>query len=207
MPDGDVLHPFAQQIYMWNDLWLGDQSDAAHFVVVAKRREKEQVAEADKAAFREVCTFFMRMKLNTRLFQRKVDWRNPGLRLIAVLDKANREAASSAIATPARKGSKQQRRSSAGIGRDSSESRTGLAIEWNLEVGSSWVWNDHQEGAAKSDPKLLTRLLQEACYLPDESDYLTEGKTVIMPIDMLSSTYKRFLAKRASYVVTHKGGK
>jgi hypothetical protein len=28
-----------------------------------------------------------------------------------------------------------------------------------------------------------------------------------MPIDMLSSTYKRLLAKRASYVVTHKGGK
>jgi hypothetical protein len=48
--------------------------------------------------------------------------------------------------------------------------------------------------------------LQEACYLPDESDYLTEGKTV-MPIDMLSSTYKRFLAKRTSYAVTHKGGK
>jgi hypothetical protein len=118
------------------------------------------------------------MKLNTRLFQRKVDWRNPGPRLIDVLDKANRQAASSAIATPARKGSKQQCRSSAGIGRDSSESRTGLAVEWNLEVGSSWVWNDNQEGAAKSDPKLLTtsRLLQEAGYLPDESDYLTERR-------------------------------
>jgi hypothetical protein len=38
----------------------------------------------------------------------------------------------------------------------------------------------------------LTRLLQEACYLPDKSDYLTEGKAVL-PIDMLSSTYKRFL--------------
>jgi hypothetical protein len=66
------------------------------------------------------------------------------------------------------------------------------------------TWN--REGAAKSDPKLLTRLLQEACYLPDESDYLTEGKTV-MPIDMLSSTYKRFFTKRASYVVAHKGGR
>jgi hypothetical protein len=178
MLNGDVLHPF---------------------VVVAKRHEKEQVTEADKAAVREVCTFFMRMKLNARLFQRNVHWRNPGLRLTEVLDKANRQAANSALATSARKGSKQQRRSFAGVGRDSSESGTGLAVEWNLEVGSSWVWNDNQEGAAKSDPKILTRLLQEACYLPDESDYLTEGKTV-MPIDMLSSTYTRFLAKRASYI-------
>jgi hypothetical protein len=48
--------------------------------------------------------------------------------------------------------------------------------------------------------------LQEANYLPDESDLLTEGKKVI-PIDMMSSTNKSFLAKRASYVVTHKGGK
>jgi hypothetical protein len=109
---------------------------------------------------------------------------------------------------PARKCSKQQRRSFAGIGRDSSESRTDLAVEWNLKVGSSsWVWNDNQEGAAKSDPKILTKLLQEVIYLPDESDYLAVGKTV-MPIDMLFSTYKRFLAKRSSsYVVTHKGGK
>jgi hypothetical protein len=52
----------------------------------------------------------------------------------------------------------------------------------------------------------LTRLLQEACYLPDESDYLTEGKAVL-PIDILSSTYKRFLTRRASYVVPRKDGK
>jgi hypothetical protein len=146
------------------------------------------------------------MKLHTRLFQQKVDWHNPGSRLTEVLDKANRQAVNSALAAPSRHCSKQQRRSSAGLGRDSSESRTGLAVEWNLEVGSSWVWNDNQEGAAKSDPKLLTGLLQKACYLPDESDYLTERKTV-MPIDMLSSTYKRFLATRASHVVPHKGGK
>ncbi len=48
--------------------------------------------------------------------------------------------------------------------------------------------------------------MQEACYLPDESDYLTEGKA-FLPIDMLSSTYKRFLNRRASYVVPHEGGK
>jgi hypothetical protein len=63
------------------------------------------------------------------------------MRLSAVLDKAYRASASSATATPVRKGSKQQRPSSAGIGRDSSEIRTSLAVEWNLKVGSSWVWN------------------------------------------------------------------
>ncbi len=141
-------------------MWL-EQDGAAHFVVVAKRYEKEQIAEADRAAVREVCVFFMRMKQHTRLYQQQVDWRNPGTRLAGVLDKANWQAANSALATPFRKGTKQQRRSSTGFGRDSSESRTGLAVEWNLEIGSSWVWNDNQEGAARSDPKLLTRLLQK----------------------------------------------
>jgi hypothetical protein len=191
MPDGDVLHPFAPQSYMWDDLWR-EQDGAAQFVVVAKRHEKEQVAEADKAAVREVCTFFIRMKLHTSLFKQKVDWRYPGSRLTDVLDKANRKAANSALAAPARKSSTQRHRSSAGLGRDSLVPRTGLAVEWNLEIDSSWVWNDNQDGATKSDPQLLTRLLQEACYLPDESDYLTKGKAVL-PIDMLSSTYKRFL--------------
>ncbi len=104
------------------------------------------------------------------------------------------------------KGTKQQHRSSTGFGRDSSESRTGLAVEWNLEIGSSWVWNDNQEGAARSDPKLLTRLLQKAAYLPDESDVLTEGKTV-MTIDMLTSTYKRLLMARSSSFTVQKSGK
>jgi hypothetical protein len=128
MPEGDVLHPFAPQSYLWDDLWL-EQDGAAHFVVVAKRYEKEQVAEADRAAVREVCVFFMRTKQHTRLYQQKVDWRNPGTRLAGVLDKANWQAANSALAAPFRKGTKQQRRSSTGFGRDSSESRTGLAVE------------------------------------------------------------------------------
>jgi hypothetical protein len=148
----------------------------------------------------------MRMKKHTRLYQQKIDWRNPGPRLAGVLDKANWQAANSALAAPFRKDTKQQRRSSTGFGRDSSESRTGLAVEWNLEIGSFWVWNDNQEGAARSDPKLLTRLLQKAGYLPDESDVLTEGKTVV-PIDMLSSTYKRFLVARSSSFTVQKGGK
>jgi hypothetical protein len=90
MPDGDVLHPFAPQSYMWDDLWL-EQDGAAQFVIVAKRYEREQVAEADKAAVCEVCTFFMKMKTHTSLFQQKVDWRHPGSRLTDVLDKANRQ--------------------------------------------------------------------------------------------------------------------
>jgi hypothetical protein len=96
MPEGDVLHPFAPQSYLWDDLWL-EQDGAAHFVIVAKRYEKEQVAEADRAAVREVCVFFMRMKQHTRLYQQQVDWRNPGPLLAGVLDKANWQAANSAL--------------------------------------------------------------------------------------------------------------
>ncbi len=129
----------------------------------------------------------MQMKRHTSLYQQKVDWRHPGSLLAGVLDRANWQAANAAMAAPFRKGTKQQRRSSTGLGRDSSELRSGLAVEWNLEIGSSWVWNDNQEGAARSDPMLLTRLLQKAAYLPDESDYLAEGKTDV-PIDMLTST-------------------
>jgi hypothetical protein len=95
MPNGDVIHPFSQQNYMWDDLWL-EQDGAAQFVVVAKRHEKQQSTDTDRAAVREVCTFFRRMKLNTRLFQLKVDWQNPGMRLRTVLDKASRAAAASA---------------------------------------------------------------------------------------------------------------
>ena len=99
MPEGDVLHPFAPQHFLWDDLWL-EQDGAAHFVVVAKRYEREQVAEVDKSAVREVCVFFMRMKQHTRLYQQKVDWRNPGTRLAGVLDKANWQAANSALRPP-----------------------------------------------------------------------------------------------------------
>ena len=86
-----------------------------------------------------------------------------------------------------RKGSKQQRRSSAGIGRDASDSLPGLTIEWNVDAASSWVWNDNQKGAALNDPKLLTRLLQKNGFLPDEDDYISEGKKVL-PVDALSLT-------------------
>jgi hypothetical protein len=65
-------------------------------------------------------------------------------------------------------------------------------IEWSVDAPSSWVWNDNQKGAAINDPKLLTRLLQKNKILPDEDDYLSEGKKVL-PVDALSSAYKKFL--------------
>ncbi len=75
---------------------------------------------------------------------------------------------------------KGKRRSSAGIGREASDSLPGLTIEWN------------QKGATMNDPKLLTRLLQKKKLLHDEDDYLAEGKKVL-PVDALSSAYKKFL--------------
>jgi hypothetical protein len=48
--------------------------------------------------------------------------------------------------------------------------------------------------------------LQKAAYLPDESDYLAEGKTDV-PIDILTSTYKKFLVARSSSFTVQKGGK
>ncbi len=102
------------------------------------------------------------------------------------MDQAGRADAAIISSTQMRKGNKQQRRSSAGIGRDASDSLPGLTIEWNVDAPSSWVWNDNQKGAAMNDPKLLTRLLQKNKFLPDEDDYLAEGKKVL-PVDALSS--------------------
>jgi hypothetical protein len=108
-----------------------------------------------------------------------------------------------------RKGPKQQRRSSAGMGRDNSDSLSGLMIEWNVDAPSSWVWNDNQRGAAMDDTTLLARLLQKNNVLPDEDDILAEGKKVL-PVEALSSAYKKFLNADNSFVVqttSYKGGK
>ncbi len=96
-----------------------------------------------------------------------------------MIDQASRATAAFVASTPARKQSKQQRRSSAGIRRDLCELLPGLAVEWNVDAEFSWVWSDNQEGAAKSDSELLTRLLQHTGYLLDKSDYLAEGKKVL----------------------------
>jgi hypothetical protein len=125
-----------------------------------------------------------------------------------VLDKASRAAVAYVASTPARKQSKQQRRSSAGIGRELADTLPGLAVEWNVEAEYSWVWNDNQVGAANNDPELLTRLLQQSRYLSDESDYRAEGKKDV-PVEVLHSAYKKFLGRNnpSPVSITGKGGK
>jgi hypothetical protein len=108
-----------------------------------------------------------------------------------------------------RKEPKQQRRSSAGMGRVNSNSPSGLMVEWNVDAPYSWVWNDNQRGAAMDDPKLLARLLHKNNVLPDEDDYLAEGKKVL-PVEALSAAYKKYLNVDNSFVVqttSYKGGK
>jgi hypothetical protein len=116
----------------------------------------------------EACIFFMKMKANTRCYQQQVEWANPSTRVKQVLDAASKGV--SAPAAPARKGAKQQRRSTSGAIRSSSEPLTRLTVEWNTEVETAWVWKDNQEGAAKADPWLFTRLLQKADIIPAEGD-------------------------------------
>jgi hypothetical protein len=60
-----------------------------------------------------------------------------------------------------------------------------------------------------NDPKLLTRLLQKSKLLPDEDNYLSEGRKVL-PVDALSSAYKKFLMPDNSFTVqtlSYKSGK
>jgi hypothetical protein len=165
MLNGDVLHPFSQQNVAWDDLWL-EQDDGNDLRVFVNGLRNRLVTDADKLAVAEVCTFIMLMKKNTRSFQHKVDWKSPSSRVRTVIDRVSRATAAFVASTPARKQSKQQRRSSAVMGRDLSEPLPGLAAEWNVEADFSWVWSDNQEGAAKSDPELLTRLLKEYNSVP-----------------------------------------
>jgi hypothetical protein len=137
----------------------------------------------------------MNMKKHTRSFQHRVDWKNPSNRVKTVLDKISRTTPAYVASAPIKKQSKQQRRSLVGIGRDLPDALPGLAVEWNVEAESSWVWNDNQVGAANNDPELLTRLLQQSLYLPDKSDVLAEGKKV-MPADVLASNYKKFSCQK-----------
>ncbi len=139
----------------------------SHQVFANGLRNRLVTDDSDKMAVTEASTFIMLMKKNARSFQHKVDWKSPFSRVRTVIDRASRATAAFVASTPARKQSKQQRRSSAGIGRDLSEPLPGLAVEWNVEADFSWVWSDNQEGAAKSDSELLTRLLQQN-WLPGE---------------------------------------
>jgi hypothetical protein len=150
----------------------------------------------------------MNLKKSTRLFQQRVDWKNPGSRIRSIMDRFGNTSAAVVSSFQMRKGPKQQRRSSAGIGRDNSDSLSGLMVEWNVDAPSSWLWNDNQRGAAMDDSKLLTRLLQKNNFLSDEDDYLAEGKKVL-PVEALTSAYKKFVNSDNSFVVqttSYKGG-
>ena len=136
MPNEEVLHPFAPQNANWDDLWL-ERDGSAHFQVNARRLINQQVGEPGKDAVKAVCTFFMNMKKNTRSFQCRVDWKNPSSRVKTVLDKISRTTPAYVASVPTKKQSKQQRRSSAGIGRDLPDALPGLAVEWNVEAESS----------------------------------------------------------------------
>jgi hypothetical protein len=205
MLNGDVLHPFAPQQRDWDELWLEQDNGRALREFTIYHRDREQ-SEADKAAVNEACIFFMKMKANTRCYQQQVEWANPSTRVKQVLDAASKGV--SAPAAPARKGAKQQRRSTSGAIRSSSEPLPGLAVEWNTEVETAWVWKDNQEGAAKADPWLFTRLLQKADIIPAEGDYLTQGKKVL-PIGVLANTCKqhRLVSTPYPYPPSYKGGK
>jgi hypothetical protein len=205
MLNGDVLHPFAPQRRDWDELWLDQKGCKALRDLTIFHRDREQ-SEADKAAVNDVSLFFMRIKLNTRCYQQQVKWANPSTRIKQVLDAASKGAL--APAAPARKGSKQQRRSTSGAIRSSSESLTGLAIEWNTEAETAWVWKNNQEGAAKADPWLFTRLLQKADIIPAEGDYITPGKKVL-PLGVLSNTCKKhyLVSTPYPYASPYKGGK
>jgi len=193
MPDGDVLHPFSPQDGKWDDLWL-EFDGSAHFTVNAKRLINQQVSEPDREAVKQVCTFFMNMKQSVRSFQLRVEWNSPSLRVKTVLDRLPRMNSTYVAPAAVRKQSKQQRRSSAGMGRDLHESLPGLAVEWNLMVDKAWVWGDNQEGAANNDPELLYRLLRQNSYLPDKRDVLAEGKKIV-PVDVLATAYKKFVGR------------
>jgi hypothetical protein len=104
--------------------------------------------------------------------------------------------------------SKQQRRSSTGISRNLPDILPGLAVEWNVDLDYSHVWNDNQMGASNDDPGLFTTLLRQSLFLPDESDFLAEGKKVI-PVEVLSAAYIKFLDRKIPppVSVTSKGGR
>ncbi len=111
-----------------------------------------------------------------------------------MLNKISRTTPAYIASAPSRKQSKQQRRSSAGIGRDLPDALPGLAVEWNVDAGSSRVGNDNQVGASNNDPELLTRLLRQSLYLPDKPDVLAEGKKVV-PVEVWQLPTKIFLTE------------
>jgi hypothetical protein len=145
------------------------------------------------------------MKKTTRSFQTRVEWKNPSGRIKHVLDRISRATPTSVAPAPARKQSKQQRRSAGG--RNLPDSLPGLAVEWNVGVEYSHVWLDNQAGTFNDDPLLLTRFLRQNLFLPDKSDFLAEGKKVI-PAEVLAEAWFKFLGITPfSVSATSKGGR
>jgi hypothetical protein len=161
MLNGDVLHPFEPQNYRWDDLWLEQDQGKALREFIQKLLRNE-LSEVDKAAVREVCAFFMNLKKNTRLFQQRVDWKSPNARIRSVMDQGARADAAIVSSTQMRKGSKQQRRSSAGIGRDASDSLSLLMIEWNVDAPSILLGLERQpKGSSVKRSKAVDQAFPE----------------------------------------------
>jgi hypothetical protein len=72
MLNGDVLHPFDPQHHLWDDLCL-EQDQGKALREFTLRLLRDEFSEIDKSTVKEVCTFFMNLKKNTRLFQQRVD--------------------------------------------------------------------------------------------------------------------------------------
>jgi hypothetical protein len=130
MLNGYVLHPLEAQNYLWDDLCKALREFTQNLL-------RDEFSEVDKAAVREVFAFFMNLKKNTRLFRQHVDWKSPNARIRSVMDQGARADAAIVSSTQIKKGNKQQRRSSAGIGHDTSDSLPGLTIEWNVDAAPS----------------------------------------------------------------------
>ncbi len=76
MPDEDVPHPFAPQHHQWDDLWF-EQDQGKALREFTQKLLGSEYSDVDRTAVREVCTFFMNLKKNTRLFQQQIDWKSP----------------------------------------------------------------------------------------------------------------------------------
>jgi hypothetical protein len=109
MPNGDVLHPFSPQHHLWDDLWLEQDQGWALRELTLKLMNAE-FSDVDKMAVKEVCGFFMNLKKNTRLFQQRVDWKNPGSRIRSIMDRFGNTNVAVVSSFQMRKGPKQQRR-------------------------------------------------------------------------------------------------
>jgi hypothetical protein len=93
------LHPFEPQNYRWDDLWL-EQDQGRALREFTQNLLRDEFSEVDKAAVREVCAYFMNLKRNTRLFQKRVDWKSPSARIRSIMDQGARALAQTPLLSP-----------------------------------------------------------------------------------------------------------